>query len=307
MTDGRWERESHRPPGRLPYVLIGQLAVTVVAASLQFSGAIDGQAVTPIACALLLIFGLPHGTLDLELLQRRDGPGLARLLAAYLACVAAMFALWQLAAPLALLIFLAIAVEHFAEDWLAVGSRFVAYGTAVALIATPALRHRVELAAIFTTLTGSSAAATLGNLLLLVVPVAGVIAAVGVGLLWQSGARSRAIGLGAALLAEAVLPPVVGFTLFFCFVHSPQQLRESLARLQRPTREVWLRIILPLTLAALAIAAVIGAAAMRLSLDAGALRASFVTLSVLTLPHMVVPYLARRVWTGAPTEAQGAR
>jgi hypothetical protein len=96
------------------------------------------------------------------------------------------------------------------------------------------------------------------------------------------------------LVAEALLPPVIGFALFFCFVHSPAQLREAIGQLQRPTREAWLRIILPLTLAALALAAMIGAAPVHLSLTAGALRACFVTLSVLTMPHMIVPYLARR-------------
>lgn len=277
-----------------------QLAVTGVAILLQVLGnGLDSAVVTPVACALLLVFGLPHGTLDLELLRRRDagGPGQGTLLVAYGICAAAMFAVWLLAPLLALALFLAAAIEHFAGDWRDMGSRFIAYGTAVALVATPALLHRAELSSIFAALTGTTSASYLADLLLIVMPVAGGIAVAGIGLLWQRGHRQRAIGLAAALLGEALLPPVVGFALFFCLVHSPYQLRESLRQLQRPTQDAWLRIILPLTFVAVTLAALIGASALRVSLDAAALRASFVTLSVLTLPHMLVPYAARRYRT----------
>ena len=261
-----------------------------------FGNRLDTTAITPVACMLLLLFGLPHGTLDLALLRQREesGPGIAALLIVYGACASAMYALWLLAPVLALIVFVAIAVRHFAEDWRGMESRFVAYGTAVAMIAVPALRHRPEIASIFVSLTGSASAAYLADILLLIAPVAGMIALAGAGSLWQRGSRRSALALVGALVAEALLPPVIGFALFFCFVHSPAQLREAIGQLQRPTREAWLRIILPLTLAALALAAMIGAAPVHLSLTAGALRACFVTLSVLTMPHMIVPYLARR-------------
>ncbi len=278
--------------------LVGaQLALTAAALLAQvFGNPLDTSAITPIACGLLLTFGLPHGTLDLELLRRRDnrGPGISALLFAYGACAAAMYALWLLAPLLALIVFIAMAVLHFGEDWQDMGDGFVARGTAVAMIALPALRHRPELAAIFVSLTGTASAASLGDILLLVAPVAGIIALAGAGLLWQSGLRRNALALAGALLAEALLPPVIGFSLFFCFVHSPAQLREAIAQLQRPTRDAWLKIIFPLTIAAIALAVLIGAAEIRNSVNAGALRACFVTLSVLTIPHMVVPFLARR-------------
>ncbi len=296
MTGGG--RESTRPPrGPVPKMLAVQLAITAGAIVVQATGsALVAAPVLPLVCALLLVFGLPHGTLDLELLRRHDArsPRLIILLAAYGVCGGAMYALWQAAPLVALLAFFAIAVEHFAEDWHAMGSRFFAYGTAVALIVTPALRHRADLSIIFATLTGSSSAAHLGDTMLVVMPVAGLIAVAGAALLWQAGDRVRAVGLAAALVAEALLPPVIGFTIFFCCVHSPYQMRDSIARLQRPTRDALIAIILPLTLVAIALAGLIGAAALRVSLDAGALRASFVTLSVLTLPHMLVPYGVRR-------------
>lgn len=296
--------------GRWPMLVTAQLVVTGIVLSVQGAGqALDGVAVTPIVCALLLLFGLPHGTLDLELLRRRDGrPGLLVLLVGYGMCAAAMFALWQWTPTVALLVFVAIAVEHFAEDWDAMNSRFFEYGTAVALIVTPALLHRPALAAIFETLTGTASAGALGDVMLLFTPVAGLLAVAGAGLLWQRGYRPRAVGLAAALVAEALLPPVIGFALFFCFVHSPQQLRQGISRVRRPTREAWLRIILPLTLAALGLAAAIGATALHVSLHASALRASFVTLSVLTLPHMVLPYAVRRFAPrGTVTEYARAR
>lgn len=296
MTHGG--RETARPPRwHVPALLTAQLVISAGAILVQASGTwLNSVPVTLSACALLLLFGLPHGTLDLELLRRRDAdaPRLAMLLGAYSVCAVVMYALWQLAPVIALLVFFAIAVEHFAEDWRAMGSRFLGYGTAIALIATPALLHRANLTIIFRTLTSSTSISSLGDGMLVAMPVAGVIAIAGVVSLWQRGERSRAVGLAAALVTEGLLPPVIGFAIFFCFVHSPYQLREGVARLQRPTSDAWLRIIVPLTLTAFMLAGLIGAAGFRLSLDAGALRASFVTLSVLTLPHMLVPYGVRR-------------
>lgn len=289
-------------PRAVPGVLAAQLIATGVAIVAAVLGTgLDGPLLTPLACGLLLVFGLPHGTLDLELLRRRDaaGPGLAFLLAAYAGCALVMFALWQVAPFLALGLFMIIAVEHFAEDWADMESRFLGYGVAVALIATPALCHRAAMAAIFVALTGSAAASYIADLLLIVMPVAAVVAVAGVGALWQRGQRYRATGLAAALVAEVALPPVVGFALFFCFVHSPYQLRASLVRVQQTTSDAWRRTIVPLTLTAIGLAVLIGAAAWRVSIDAAALRASFVTLSVLTLPHMFVPYLARCYGTDA--------
>lgn len=283
-------------------ILVAQLITSGLAIGAALSGAwLDGPLVTPLACGLLLIFGLPHGTLDLELVRRRDtdGPGLALLLTAYGSCALAMFALWQVVPVIALSVFVLIAVEHFAEDWASMGSRFFGYGTAVALIATPALFHRAEMASIFIALTDSAAAGGLADLLLIVMPVSAVVAVAGVGALWWRGEQARSVALATALVAEVVLPPVVGFALFFCFVHSPYQLRGSLARVQHTPAEAWRRIIVPLTLTAIGLAVLIGAAAWRVSIDAAALRASFVTLSVLTLPHMFVPYLVRRYGTVA--------
>lgn len=297
MTGGGPDAGFSSPPGS-PFLLVAQLLVTAAAIGSQAAGVLGGG-ITPLACALLLLFGLPHGTLDLELLRRRDneGAGLGLLLTAYGACAAAMYLLWQAAPLVALAVFIVIAFEHFAEDWSAMGSRFCANGTAFALIALPALLHRDEIADIFAILGGRSAAA-LADLLLLAAPIAGLIALSGVGLLWQRQSRSLAIGLAAAMVAELVLPPVIGFTIFFCFVHSPAQLRASLATIKMPSQQAWWRVIVPLTLAALLIATAIGAAAIRAATFDGSnisvwLHAAFVTLSVLTLPHMAVPHLAR--------------
>ena len=287
------------PRWPVPSLLATQLGVTAAAVTLQAAGLAMTGVATPVACALLLVFGLPHGTLDLELLRCRDdeGAALGLLLTAYGACAAAMYLLWQVAPLVALAVFIVIAFEHFAEDWTAMGSRFCANGTAFALIALPALLHRAEIADIFAILAGTSAA-TLADLLLLAAPIAGLIALSGVGLLWQRRRRSLAIGLAAAMVAELVLPPVMGFTIFFCFVHSPAQLRASLATITMPSQQAWWRVIVPLTLAALLIATAIGAAAIRAATFDGSnisvwLHAAFVTLSVLTLPHMAVPQLAR--------------
>ena len=148
----------HAPlPG--PAMMIVALCVTGTAgwAGLPLSGA----GVTLGACVALLVFGLPHGTLDLEIIRARWHSPMTRLLpllAVYLGLAAAMFGMWQVDPVVALGAFIAIAVVHFAEDWDGAGSAVLSGGEALALLAAPTLLHRAELDAIFIDLTNRDAA-----------------------------------------------------------------------------------------------------------------------------------------------------
>lgn len=277
---------------------VAVVAVTAAAVAAHVAGLpMDTADATVIACLALLVFGLPHGTLDLALLRpgpdRQNARPLRVLLLMYGGCAGVMYLLWVAAPGLALLVFLAVAAVHFAEDWRDTGSAFLAQGIGIAVLATPALAHRDALSSVFTALAGAAVSVRLADALLLVAPVALAVALVGMAALWQAGERARAAGLGCALAAELLLPPVIGFAIFFCLVHSPYALRHGLAELRRPRSRVWRSVIAPLTLAALGIATAIGLRVSPPTLEAGMLTASFVTLSVLTIPHMLVPRLAR--------------
>lgn len=247
---------------------------------------------TMAACLAILLFGLPHGTLDLEIIKRERGTGrvgMLGLLGIYLGLAAAMATMWQLAPVGALAMFVVVAVIHFAEDWADLGSAFLAQGMAIALLTAPALLHLADLEHLFVALSGRGEAALVANLMLLLAPMSASVAGVAIAMLWRTGFRNQAVVGTFSLAGMILLPPVIGFACFFCLVHSPRHLGMAFAQTGFAPGSRWM---VPLvTLAALGISAVLFAADPRSDMSARVIAASFMTLSVLTVPHMMVPFV----------------
>lgn len=270
------------------------LLVTALTIGLNLTGWITQ---TPMATAILasslLIFGLPHGSFDLALLRRAGATGsTVHLILLYVACAAAMYLIWRLAPVIALAAFLATAIVHFAEDWEECGSRFIATAVAAAIVTAPALLHLADLRALFTLLTGDRAAGVLADMLLLVAPVTIAMALVGVGLLWQADRKKLAVLASCGLAAMLLLPPVLGFAIFFCLVHSPLQFQSHTDALGLKSVRQWRGIVVPISLGGLGMAAVMLLLHNGPSLATSIFAVSFMTLSLLTVPHMLVPILA---------------
>ncbi|MDQ3078730.1 MAG: beta-carotene 15,15'-dioxygenase, Brp/Blh family [Pseudomonadota bacterium] len=237
----------------------------------------------------------------MEIIRRErqmDGLAMSALLLIYLALAGAMLAVWQLAPVVALSIFLIVAVVHFAEDWPELKSNFLAQGMAIALLATPALLHLAQLEQLFEVLAGQREAALIANFLLLVAPMSVAVASVSVWTLWRTGFRDQAQAGAMMVVGMMLLSPVVGFAVYFCCYHSPRHLGGALARVSSSPRSRW--IVLLVTLAALGIAAALFADQVRADLAAQSVAGSFMTLSLLTVPHMIVPavvnaFAARRL------------
>lgn len=248
---------------------------------------------TLLACLAIAVFGLPHGTFDLHLLRQRgqDGATLSFLLALYLGCAAATAVLWWVHPAAALTVFLLIAVVHFAEDWVETRSSFLSAGIALAIIAAPAVLHLAALQEIFTALTGSGDAARLGDVLVLVAPIALAVAAAGVFALVQNGRGDTALAAACSVGVMLVLPPVVGFALFFCLFHSPRHFRAALRDLRWRHARQWLPVVVPLTLAAIGIVAGLYAVGAQVDVAIRMVAATFMALSILTVPHMAVPVI----------------
>lgn len=260
---------------------------------------LDGESATAIACALLLVAGLPHGALDIELISGQHARGILptrTMLAVHLGLAGAMLLLWWVAPVVALVVFLLTADVHFAEDWDGISAP-VPMGTAAALLCAPALGHHAALAGLFVDLCGDPDAALVADGMLLLAPVALCMALVCIVRLFILGRRSQAIATAAALTAMVVLPPVAGFAIFFCCHHSPRHLgeawRTTVRRSSLPGRS--LAIAMALTLAGLGIAAALFLLDPRAALSAGAVVAAFTTLSILTVPHMAFPAIAARL------------
>lgn len=283
----------------------GLVLLTLCAIGLDQAGLIAGSpAFTATLSVLLLVFGLPHGSFDLALLRRAGLSGLGTrsrlaLVLLYIGCAAAMYLAWRLGPVMALASFLVLATAHFAEDWEDCGSAFMATGIAAAIVTAPALLHRDMLADLFVLLTGDSAAAALADLMLLVAPTAGAVALVGLCVMWDAGRRTKALSAGCALAAMLLLPPVPGFALFFCLVHSPLQFRQHAESLGLRGFGQWGPVVVPISVGGLGLAAAVLVLNDQASLTTGLFAGSFMTLSILTVPHMLVPMLARRRMPGS--------
>jgi len=286
-------RATHFPAG-------GLLLVTALAIGLDRAGfTADTPMMTSILAFALLFIGLPHGSFDLALLRRAGAAGSTMyLVMLYVGCAAVMYLAWRAAPVLALAALLSMAVVHFAEDWEACGSRFIATGIAAATVAAPALLHGTSLRALFTALTGDPGAAFLADVLLLVAPVAILVALVGIGVLWQTNRRRLAVSAGCGLAAMLLLPPVAGFALFFGLVHSPMQFRSHADALGLKGVNQWRGIVVPISLGGLGVAGAVFVLDNLIAMTTSVFAVSFMTLSILTVPHMLVPLFANQFGTG---------
>lgn len=273
--------------------------VAALAAAAAFGAPLGAGPATAAACVLLLLAGLPHGALDIELLKRgrRDGAErVALLFFGYLLLAGATLLLWRAAPVAALLAFLAVAVLHFGEDWAELNYPPLARGAAAGLLCAPALAHRDELAAIFVALCGDPRAAAIAAVMLAAAPAGAAVVATAAWRLLALGRGPQAAATLAALAAMVLLPPVIGFAVFFCLHHSPRHLAQAwrdLAPAPAAARRLrWTAA--GVTAAALGAAAALFALAPAADPAARALVAAFVTLSALTVPHMALPLMVAR-------------
>ena len=211
-----------------------------------------------------------------------------------------MAALWLMVPGVALLLFFAFATVHFGEDW--PGSGLIANGGGLALLAAPLLLRHDEIGELFAVIAGPQAIPPLADMLLLVAPVAIAAGVAGCVFLWISGRTMLAASGAAALVGMVVLPPLAGFALYFGLFHSPRQFASGLAKLDGNAWQM------PVAAASgIAILLVFGVArvAETLSISDGIVRATFIVLSVLTVPHMMLPLILRSTDTVGPNAPAG--
>jgi Brp/Blh family beta-carotene 15,15'-monooxygenase len=285
--------------------VVGLLALALALSPL--APALPLAAQLTILALAVVVFGLPHGALDLALVQgasRGSWTALAAAIAVYLVVSAAVLATWIMAPVLALSGFLAIAVIHFG-----LGDTEDLHGPqrAVEVIArggfagiAPLVFHPQTTRDLFALLVGPNSTAVLdAALALLTTPASYLwIACLAAAILWRLWQRTQGwLPAVAELLLTtsifAVFHPLAAFLLYFCFVHSVRHIADlgaarfpqSAARARR-----WLLLeSLPFTAATI----VLGVAAWFLfaraiTFDQAMIRVIFWGLSALTMPHMIL-------------------
>lgn len=264
---------------------------------LAASAALPWQAGWIWAVAVIVVFGVPHGALDVEigrtLLRDWVGPWWFPVFAApYLILVGVVLLAWHWAPEATLAAFLAASVWHFGTEDTGGGGLQALFRGGLP-ICVPVLLHPEATAQVFSAVSG----------LVFDQPPAWLTAAALVWLLTAAGTvltnRPRdLVTPGVLLVAFAFLPPLTAFALYFVVVHAPAH---TAALMHHPSRAprvrneaaAW-RLAAPTTVLTVAIGAALwpfhgGAAPVRLLCLTLQLLAGF------TLPHMILDsWLERR-------------
>ena len=255
----------------------------------------------------VVIFGLPHGALDLNLVRGATNGSwstLAAAVALYILAAAAVLAVWVFAPVVALFGFLFIAVIHFG-----LGDTEDLSGTqrALEVIArggfagiAPLVFHSTSTRDLFALLVGPNSIAALDSVLATFSFPAAVIwgLCLVAALIWRSlKHRSGWFAACAELILTTaifvVFHPLAAFLLYFCFVHSVRHIADlGAARLPGNGGHAarWLLCeSLPFTGVTILLAAAIWFVFARTAAyDQTMIRTIFWGLSALTVPHMIL-------------------
>lgn len=258
--------------------------------------------VTPISLSAQLsllmvcvtIFGLPHGALDPLLANQlrlaNTAARTALFVALYCSIAVLVLIIWWHFPTFGLLAFLSYGAWHFSDDWRSHLGAEARSLTALGLIAMPALFHPDETAMIFSLLTGQPM-----NWLIEALHVAGLIATAGI-VFTAISLRQRnqllAAELATIVATAVLLPPLLFFLVFFCFLHSLHNIRITVSKLHVPRLRLYQAAFLYTGLAIAIGIVVFNALHTQLAVDTLLLRIVFIGLAALTVPHLLFHLVA---------------
>jgi beta-carotene 15,15'-dioxygenase len=280
-------------PPSLRLWILPVLAGGLMLADAVFAG-MNSVQMTMIAALFIVIVGVPHGTLDVEIASVRFGKsnasGKIAILAGYLTCAAGMALCWMVVPAIALSLFLIISIVHFGLDWRGGADPFLAMMVGWALIALPALSHPREVSDIFAILTGSPTGATISALLACAAAPAALGSLVFAFWAFKNNERQNAVDVIACMAAAIFLPPLVAFAIFFCGLHSPRHMAEALRESAGISSAKKGAIIAAVFLLSLAIGVLLFLGQNDLQVESGVIRTAFMLISILTVPHFVLEH-----------------
>lgn len=258
-------------------------------------GGMNSTHVNMLAAVAIVLAGIPHGTLDVEIAAAHFGQkgiaGRSRIIGGYLFCAAFMVLLWILLPELALISFLIISIVHFSRDWRDGVDPFLAMMVGWALVALPALASPDDVAMIFAALTGSNNGAMIAALL----GAASVPAALGslVFAYWafRHDDKQSALEVLSCIVAAFFLPPLVAFAIFFCGLHSPRHMADALRETGDLSPLKKTAIICAVFALSLGLGVLMYLYQGDVPADMGIIRTAFILISTLTVPHFILEHI----------------
>ena len=219
---------------------------------------------------------------------------LVTFLVSYVLLSAVVVATWILLPALTLILFLLISAFHFGSRDSIIEDKGIKLIESITLggivIVAISQFHRAEVDAIYSYLINGNTAVVWAIIDVLTL---GVILGFIECLTINSGGerwRNKAIEVGILLAIFAVVPPLVGFSIYFCLVHSSRHFKEIYSTL---SESVGKKNIQLQALGLTALTWIFGLAAFYFLADVAdpgpaILRVTFIGLAALTVPHMIL-------------------
>ena len=245
----------------------------------------------------VVFIGLPHGAMDGALAMHFGWTSrsaiTALFLLSYVGLAGAVVLLWVFAPAVTFVAFLAISIYHFGRGD---ASSVAAGRTTVESLARGGLvvggisqMHRSEVDGIFQTLVGND---TSGVWLFLNGVVVITIGCAMESMLFKNHPErlAFAVELGVLFLLFFAVPPLVGFALYFCFVHSIRHVSsvgEFMATTVSSVSITKSTAVLSLVTWGVGLA-VLAQQTSTMEVDSALLRVVFIGLAALTVPHMIL-------------------
>ena len=251
------------------------------------------------ALVAVVVIGLPHGAFDgavaLALGYGKTLKSMLTFAFGYIAIAALVVAFWMIFPGIALTLFLIISIFHFgigdsqSGKWLTRTTQTIAHGGLVVVgIST---LHQSEVELIFVHLVGSETELLWQFLNIASFGLIAVLITYLIQAFMQPSLRIRFFELLGLGLAYYFLPPLVGFALYFCAVHSVRHLRYTWIKLR--LRAYGVRTLVLLACLFTVISWVAGILIFwqipnAEPLDSAILQVIFIGLAALTVPHMLL-------------------
>ena len=250
-----------------------------------------------IALGAVVFIGLPHGAMDGALAAHfgwmESKKKAASFLLGYVAMAALVVGFWFVAPAISFIIFLAISMFHFGKG--DVNTQGKQFSTAESLarggvvIAGISQFHKTDADTIFQALIGSNTDLVW---LFLDAAVAITIVCFVISLAGKRGQeRGRFFGEIAGLtLIFAILPPLVGFSIYFCLIHSMRHFATMRAMLADTISKLQItRTTVLFSAMCWAVGLVILAQqSSNVGVEPALLQVIFIGLAALTVPHMML-------------------
>lgn len=240
---------------------------------------------------IILILGVPHGALDIifarQFIGVRSMAGWGLFVLAYLVAAALVVGFWWVAPGLFLAAFLLISVFHFSGDPEGETPALfrLLYGGAVILC--PLVLHQNEVIEVFAYLAGMTNAKMIVTVLYWAAwPWAAAIGFVALANVKREPMRVVELVSVAALLIFA--PPLLGFTFFFCAMHSARHVLRTRDYSYEGNLISMLRIASWPMLITFAGIVIVWWLSDGSPIDMRVAQLLFVGLAALTVPHMIV-------------------